>query len=138
MPTKKLMIAIRIHGTLIASVYSITFFLRKTKIAISGNTKTNKYLSINGDTNKAICAPINDPINEKKDAEKALKAFTDVVAEELKKDGKVQLVGFGTFEVSKRAAREGRNPQTGKTMKIAACKAPKFKAGKALKDAVNA
>ena len=73
----------------------------------------------------------------KKDAEKALKAFTDVVAEELKKDGKVQLVGFGTFEVSKRAAREGRNPQTGKTMKIAACKAPKFKAGKALKDAVK-
>ena len=59
----------------------------------------------------------------KKDAEKALKA---------------QLVGFGTFEVSERAAREGRNPQTGKTMKIAACKAPKFKAGKALKDAVNA
>jgi hypothetical protein len=70
MPTKKLMIAIRIHGTLIASVYSITFFLRKTKIAISGNTKTNKYLSINGDTNKAICAPINDPINEKKDDKK--------------------------------------------------------------------
>lgn len=74
----------------------------------------------------------------KKDAEKALKAFTDVVADELKKGGKVQLVGFGTFEVSERAAREGRNPQTGKTMKIAACKAPKFKAGKALKDAVNA
>ena len=68
----------------------------------------------------------------KKDAEKALKAFTDVVAEELKKDGKVQLVGFGTFEVSKRAAREGRNPQTGKTMSIPASKAPKFKAGKAL------
>ncbi len=56
----------------------------------------------------------------KKDAEKALKAFTDVVAEELKKDGKVQLVGFGTFEVSQRAAREGRNPQTGKTMSIPA------------------
>ena len=74
----------------------------------------------------------------KKDAEKALKAFTDVVAEELKKGEKVQLVGFGTFEVSERAAREGRNPQTGKTMKIEACKAPKFKAGKALKDAVNA
>ena len=65
----------------------------------------------------------------KKDAEKALKAFTDVVAEELKKDGKVQLVGFGTFEVSSRAAREGRNPQSGKPMKIAASKAPKFKAG---------
>ena len=74
----------------------------------------------------------------KKDAEKALKAFTDVVAEDLKKGEKIQLVGFGTFEVSERAAREGRNPQTGKTMKIEACKAPKFKAGKALKDAVNA
>ena len=74
----------------------------------------------------------------KKDAEKALKAFTDVVADELKKDGKVQLVGFGTFEVSKRAAREGRNPQSGAVMKIAASKAPKFKAGKALKDLVNA
>ena len=73
----------------------------------------------------------------KKDAEKALKAFTDVVAEELKKDGKVQLVGFGTFEVSKRAAREGRNPQTVKTMSIPASKAPKFKAGKALKDSIN-
>ena len=74
----------------------------------------------------------------KKDAEKAVKAFTDVVADELKKGGKVQLVGFGTFEVSERAAREGRNPQTGKAMPIPASKAPKFKAGKALKDEVNA
>ena len=74
----------------------------------------------------------------KKDAEAALKAFTDVVAAELKKEEKVQLVGFGTFEVAKREAREGRNPQTGETMKIAASKAPKFKAGKALKDMVNA
>lgn len=73
----------------------------------------------------------------KKDAEKALKAFTDVVAGELKKGGKVQLVGFGTFEVSERAAREGRNPQTGESMKIAASKNPKFKAGKALKDSIN-
>ena len=73
----------------------------------------------------------------KKDAEKAVKAFTDAVSEELVKGGKVQLVGFGTFEVSERAAREGRNPSTGETMKIEACKAPKFKAGKALKDAVN-
>ena len=73
----------------------------------------------------------------KKDAEKAVKAFTDAVAEELAKGGKVQLVGFGTFEVSKRAAREGRNPQTGKTMSIPASKAPKFKAGKALKDSIN-
>ena len=73
----------------------------------------------------------------KKDAEKALKAFTDIVADELKKGEKVQLVGFGTFEVSERAAREGRNPQSGEPMKIAACKAPKFKAGKALKDMIN-
>lgn len=73
----------------------------------------------------------------KKDAEKTLKAFTDVVAEELKKGGKIQLVGFGTFEVSERAAREGRNPQTGEAMPIKASKAPKFKAGKALKDMLN-
>ena len=73
----------------------------------------------------------------KKDAEKALKAFTDVVAEELKKGEKIQLVGFGSFEVSERAAREGRNPQTGEAMQIAASKSPKFKAGKALKDALN-
>jgi DNA-binding protein HU-beta len=73
----------------------------------------------------------------KKDSEKALKAFIDVVTEELTKGEKIQLVGFGTFEVSERAAREGRNPQTGKTMQIAASKAPKFKAGKALKDVIN-
>ena len=66
----------------------------------------------------------------KKDAEKALKAFTDVVAEELKKGEKIQLVGFGTFETIERAAREGRNPHTGEPMPIAASKAPKFKAGK--------
>ena len=74
----------------------------------------------------------------KKDAEKAVKALTDTVAEALKAGDKVQLVGFGTFEVSERAAREGRNPQTGEAMKIAASKSPKFKAGKALKDLVNA
>ena len=73
----------------------------------------------------------------KKDAEAAVKAFVDVTSKELKKGGKVQLVGFGTFEVAKRAARDGRNPQTGKAMKIKASKAPKFKAGKALKDFVN-
>jgi DNA-binding protein HU-beta len=73
----------------------------------------------------------------KKDAEASLKAFTDVIAEELKKGEKVTLVGFGTFEVSERAARTGRNPQTGKEMTIAASKAPKFKAGKALKDSIN-
>ncbi len=73
----------------------------------------------------------------KKDVEKAVKAFTEVVSAELKNGGKVQLVGFGTFEVAQRAAREGRNPQSGAVMKIAASKAPKFKAGKALKDLVN-
>ena len=73
----------------------------------------------------------------KKDAEKAVKAFTDVVSEELKKGEKIQLVGFGTFEVIERAAREGRNPLTGEKMQIKASNAPKFKAGKALKDAVN-
>ena len=74
----------------------------------------------------------------KKDAEAAVKAFTDVVAEALKAVDKIQLVGFGTFEVSERAAREGRNPRTGETMVIEASKTPKFKAGKALKDLVNA
>ena len=74
----------------------------------------------------------------KKDAEKALKAFIEVVTDELKKDEKVQLVGFGTFEVGERAAREGRNPKSGETMTIPASRTPKFKAGKALKDQVNA
>lgn len=73
----------------------------------------------------------------KKDAEAAVKAFTEVVSGALKKGDKIQLVGFGTFEVSERAAREGRNPKTGASMKIDACKTPKFKAGKALKDLVN-
>ena len=70
-------------------------------------------------------------------AEKALKAFTDTVAEQLKAGEKIQLVGFGTFEVAERAARTGKNPQTGAAIKIPASKAPKFKAGKALKDTVN-
>ena len=73
----------------------------------------------------------------KKENEEVLSSFVDVVTKELKKGGKIQLVGFGTFEVGKRAARTGRNPQTGAEIKIKASKAPKFKAGKALKDAVN-
>ena len=73
----------------------------------------------------------------KKDAEKAVKAFVDVVTDELKKGGEVQIVGFGTFKVTERAARDGRNPSSGEPMEIPASKAPKFKAGKALKDAVN-
>ncbi|MCH5272273.1 MAG: HU family DNA-binding protein [Lachnospiraceae bacterium] len=74
----------------------------------------------------------------KKDSEKALAAFVSVVTNELKKGEKVQLVGFGTFEVAARPERTGRNPQTKKAIKIPASKAPKFKAGKALKDTVNA
>ena len=73
----------------------------------------------------------------KKTAEAALNAFTATVADALKKGDKIQLVGFGTFEVAERAAREGKNPATGEKIKIKASKAPKFKAGKALKDAVN-
>ena len=101
----------------------------------------HKGMSYDGDIsmNKTeLIAAIADQAElSKKDSEKALKAFVDVVTDELKKEHKVQVVGFGTFEVSMRAEREGRNPQTGETMKIAACKAPKFKAGKALKDAIN-
>lgn len=70
-------------------------------------------------------------------AEKALNAFTSSVSDALKKGDKVTLVGFGTFSTAKRAARKGRNPQTGKEIKIKASTAPKFKAGKSLKDAVN-
>ena len=84
-----------------------------------------------------IAAMANETNLSKKDVEAVLKSFIDVVSKELQNDGKVQLVGFGTFEVSKRAAREGRNPQTGATMKIEASKAPRFKAGKALKDLLN-
>ena len=73
----------------------------------------------------------------KKDSGKALDAFVDTVTKALKKKDKVQLVGFGTFETAKRAARTGKNPQTGAAIKIPASIAPKFKAGKALKDAVN-
>jgi len=73
----------------------------------------------------------------KKDSEKALRAFEDAVTEELVSGGKVQLVGFGTFDVAQRAAREGRNPRTKEIMPIPASKAPRFKVGKALKDAVN-
>lgn len=73
----------------------------------------------------------------KKDSEAALKAFTTTVGNEMKKGGSVQLIGFGTFEVGARAARTGRNPQTGATIEIKAAKTPKFKAGKALKDLIN-
>ena len=73
----------------------------------------------------------------KAEAEKALKAFTDAVTDALKAGEKVSLVGFGTFSVGERAARTGQNPQTGAKIQIPAAKVPKFKAGKALKDAIN-
>lgn len=73
----------------------------------------------------------------KKDAEKALNAFTNIVADTLVDGDKVSITGFGTFEVVERAERQGRNPATGEAMTIAASKSPKFKAGKALKDAVK-
>ena len=73
----------------------------------------------------------------KKDAEKSLNAFIEVINENLAKGEKIQLVGFGTFEVKDRPARVARNPRTGEEVRIAACKAPVFKAGKALKDQIN-
>lgn len=73
----------------------------------------------------------------KKDSEKAVNAVFASVEEALAKGEKVQLVGFGTFEVRERAARKGRNPQTGAEIEIAAAKVPAFKAGKALKDSVS-
>ena len=82
----------------------------------------------------AIAAKTGDT---KKVAEASVNAFVDVVTETLKKGDKVQVVGFGSFEVRKRAARKGRNPQTKEEIKIPASKAPVFKAGKALKDLVN-
>ena len=74
---------------------------------------------------------------KKKEAEAAVNAMTDAIAEAMKAGDKVQLIGFGTFEVKERGAREGRNPRTGETIKIAASKHPSFTAGKALKDSVN-
>ena len=82
----------------------------------------------------AIAAKTGDT---KKGAEASVNAFVDVVTEALTEGDKVQLVGFGSFEVRKRAARKGRNPQTKEEIKIPASKAPVFKAGKALKDLVN-
>ena len=73
----------------------------------------------------------------KKDAEKITNAVFESITEALAKGDKVALIGFGNFEVRERAAREGKNPQTGEKIKIAACKVPAFKAGKALKDAVK-
>ena len=87
--------------------------------------------------NELVSAVAKQAELSKKDAGLAVEAVFDTIAKALEKGDKVQLIGFGTFDVSERAAREGRNPRTGETMKIAASKAPRFKAGKALKDRVN-
>ena len=73
----------------------------------------------------------------KKDAAAAIDAVFEVIGDELQKKEKVQVIGFGTFQTSERAARTGRNPQTGESIKIAAATLPAFKAGKALKEKVN-
>ena len=83
-----------------------------------------EHIALNADISKA-------------DAERALDAVTQAVKNTLKKSGSVALVGFGTFTVTKRAARKGRNPRTGDTIKIKASKAAKFTPGKALKEALN-
>ena len=106
------------------------------KSGLSGSYRIEDELIMN--KTEIVAAVAEQAGLSKKDAEAAVKAFTDVVAEALKAGDKIQLVGFGTFEVSERAAREGRNPRTGETMVIEASKTPKFKAGKALKDLVNA
>ncbi len=85
-----------------------------------------------------LIAAVAEKTNVKKsDAEKAVAAVIDTITEQLQAGEKVQIVGFGTFEVRERAARAGRDPRTKETIEIAASKAPAFKAGKALKDAVN-
>jgi DNA-binding protein HU-beta len=88
--------------------------------------------------NELVTAMAGKSKLSKKDTEKALRAFEESVTEELGQGGKVQLVGFGTFDVTTRSQREGRNPQTGEHMVIPAARAVRFKAGKALKDTVNA
>lgn len=84
-----------------------------------------------------VNAMANETAFSKKDVEKVLNSFINVVSNEMANKGKVQLVGFGTFETRQRAARKGLNPQTKEEIKIPSCTAPAFKAGKALKDKVN-
>ena len=99
------------------------------RIYFQGGIKINK--------TEFIAAIAEEAGLSKTDAAKAVKAFTDVVVEEMKKGEKIQLVGFGTFEVSKRPERQGINPATKEKITIAAANVPKFKAGAALKNALN-
>ena len=118
--------------------YGETYKIEDAKLAgkenLTWESEDSRIVSVSDDGTVTATAPGKAKVSIK-DGEKS--PFTDVVAEELKKGEKIQLVGFGTFEVSERAAREGRNPQTGEAMTIAASKTPKFKAGKALKDSIN-
>lgn len=98
-------------------------------------TKEGETFTMN--KNELISAIAEETELSKKEVTSVINALTDIITETLKNDDKVQLVGFGTFETRKRAARTGRNPQTGKEIKIAASKVPAFKAGKVLKDAIN-
>ena len=91
----------------------------------------------NMNRNELLDAMVKESGLAKKDADKALRAFTEAVTKQLKKKEKIQLVGFGTFETRKRAARKGKNPQTGAEIKIPAATVPAFKPGKALKEVVN-
>lgn len=119
------------------NIYS-TSFNADTKKLSNDLFVENYFLEVLKMNKTELVASIADKAGiSKKDAEKALSAFLDTVADELKKGKKVQLVGFGTFEVRERAERTGINPQTKQTIKIAASKNPVFKAGKALKDSVS-
>ena len=116
--------------------------IRRNLVLLSGRIewKANDVRNVtfqNGSSETFYKVRISSKRNTKKDADAALKAFTEVIEETLKAGDSIQLIGFGTFEVAERAERTGRNPQTGAEMVIPASKAPKFKAGKALKDALN-
>ena len=97
--------------------------------------KNKEEYSVN--KSELIAALADKTASSKKDAEKVLNAFVETVSASLAKGEKIQLIGFGTFDVKKRPARTARNPRTGAEIKIKASKAPAFKAGKALKDKVN-
>ena len=101
----------------------------KMQDVFQGGYLVNKYEFVTALSFKLGCT--------KKEADKYLKAFEEVITEELKNGGKIQLIGFGSFEVIERPAREGRNPLTGDTLNIPAVKVARFKPGKALKDSIN-
>lgn len=114
----------------------VSLLYRITKLK-NNNLKNERKLKYMNKT-ELIAAMAEKAEISKKDAEKALTAFTNVVADALVDNDKVAITGFGTFETAERAARTGRNPKTGEAIEIVASKSPKFKAGKSLKDAVKA